>query len=145
MHVAPMVVSPEPGAFGIGRTPGFSWTGFPPTTMYEFLLSTDTTFAAPLHRAEVAGSAYVYPGLLEWGRTYSWRVRALTPAPSEWATASFVVAPEPRPEQSPGVSTLSMIPTGMATDHTPLWIWLVIGSLALLIALVVFAAAYRRR
>jgi len=145
MHVAPRIVSPEPGAYGVARTPGFSWTGFPPTTRYEFMLSTDTTFASPLHRAEVAGSAYVYPGLLEWGRTYSWRVRALTPAPSEWSTASFIVVPEPQPEQVPDVSPLSMLPTGLPSGETPQWVWLVIGSLVLLIALVVFAAAYRRR
>jgi hypothetical protein len=145
MHVAPLVVSPEPGAYGIGRTPGFSWTGFPPTTKYELLLSTDTTCASPLHRAEVDGSAYVYPGLLEWGRTYFWRVRAVTPAPSEWTTASFIVTPKPQPEQAPGVSPLSALPAAVASGETPPWVWLVIGSLGLLIALVIFAAAFRRR
>lgn len=145
MHVAPLIVTPEPGAYGIGRTPGFSWTGFPPTTKYELELATDEVFVSPVGRAEVDGSAWVYPGLLEWGRTYAWRVRALTPAPSEWATASFIVMPQPQPAPAPEVSPLSMLPSGVPSGATPPWVWLVIGSLVLMIVLIIFAATFRRR
>jgi len=145
MHVAPLIVSPEPGAYGVSRTPAFSWIGFPPTTKYEFMLTTGADFISPMVREEIDDNAFAYPGLLEWGRTYSWRVRALTPAPSEWATGSFIVIPQPQPEPAPEVSPLSMLPSAVPSGETPPWVWLVIGSLALLNALIIFAANYRRR
>ena len=145
MHVAPLIVSPEPGAYGVSRTPAFSWIGFPPTTKYEFMLTTGADFISPMVREEIDDNAFAYSGLLEWGRTYSWRVRALTPAPSEWATGSFIVIPQPQPEPAPEVSPLSMLPSAVPSGETPPWVWLVIGSLALLNALIIFAANYRRR
>ncbi|MFW6103382.1 MAG: hypothetical protein ACOC7M_03670, partial [Chloroflexota bacterium] len=144
MHVAPLQDAPEPGATGVTRTPGFSWTGFPSTTEYEFLLSETDSFEDPLVRERLARTAYVYPGELEWGETYFWRVRALEPHPSEWLTASFTVMPQPQPDQEPDPSPLQDLPAAAEPQDAPAWVWLVIGSLALLTCLVIVAAAMKR-
>ena len=144
MHVFPQVDSPEPGAQGISRTPGLSWTGFPPTTVYELYLSDDNGFNNVIAREELDRSAYVYPGQLEWGKTYFWKVRALEPVTSEWMTASFTVIPEPAPEPELGSSPLEQLPLGFLPEGTPTWIWLVIGSLVLLNVLIVLAVMLGR-
>ncbi len=143
MHVAPIVEWPEPGATGIPRTPGFSWVGFPSTTSYEFLLSEDNAFDSPIVREKLQRTAYVYPGELQWGKTYFWRVRALEPHPSEWSTASFTVIQEPVHEEM--VAQTVDLAQGVPRAATPVWVWVVIGSLALLIFLVIVAAVVKRR
>jgi hypothetical protein len=145
MHIAPAVKWPEPGGMGVPRVPGFSWTGFPHTTKYEFLLAEDNTFAAPIAREELSQTAYVYPGELNWGETYFWRVRSLEPHPSEWLTSSFTVMTEPVPAQEIGPSPLEDLPSAMPRQEAPVWVWLVIGSLGLLVSLVIVAAAMKRR
>ena len=144
MHVAPQPDAPEPGAQGISRTPGLSWTGFPPTTVYELYLSDDNEFGNVLAREELDRSAYVYPGQLDWGKTYFWKVRALEPVTSEWMIASFTVIPEPAREPEPGPSPLDQLPLGFLPAGTPTWVWLIIGSLVLLNVLIVLAVMVSR-
>jgi len=145
MHVAPVPVAPEPGAQGLSPTPGLSWMGFPPTTLYELYLSDDEDFANVIVREEVVGSAWVYPGELPWGETYFWKVRALEPVTSEWLVASFTVIDEPVPAREMGPSPLQELPLGIAPQQTPLWVWVIIGSLILLIVLMILAAGIRRQ
>lgn len=134
MHITPILVTPEAGATGVNRTPGFSWTGFTATTRYEFHLATDNAFRSLVVREDLDRSAYVYPGTLEWGRTYFWRVRAVEPYPSEWLVASFTVLPQPVPQPVQQASVLNL--AGMETSGTPLWVWVVIGALLLLVVCV---------
>ena len=144
MHVAPLPDAPEPGAQGVSRTPGFSWNGFPPTTEYEFLLAEDEEFTLLVDRQELERTAYVYPGELDWGKTYFWSVRALKPAPSEWTVASFTVVGEPQ-IPPPGPSPVLDLASGVPPPTTPQWIWLVIGLLAMLNVLIIFWVASSRR
>ena len=147
MHVAPKIVTPEEGAQGVARTPGFSWTGFPATTVYQFELSTDNSFAVILGRAELDRTAYVYPGLLEAGGTYFWRVRALTPHPSEWSVASFSVMAQPAAVAVAVSPTSELAGMGLAASNspTPLWTWVVIALLLLLIVCVLVYVVVDRR
>ena len=137
MHVAPLIVAPESGAAGVPRTPGFSWIGFTSTTRYEFQLAADNQFKTVLGRADLEGTAYVYPGELEWGGTYFWRVRALNPYPSEWSVASFTVLPRPVPQMVPQAGGLGGIGSAVPVAATPLWVWLAIAVLLLLIVCVI--------
>ncbi|MCK5586075.1 hypothetical protein KAJ02_08385, partial [Candidatus Bipolaricaulota bacterium] len=145
MHIAPQIGAPEPGAQGIPRTTGFTWTGFPPTTEYEFILAEDGAFESVVIREELDRTAYVYPGELEWGKTYFWRVRALEPAPSEWTTASFSVIAVPQETPAPAPSPLAGLSSGLTTETTSVWVWLVIGLLLLLIVLVIVWIVMGRR
>ncbi len=144
MHVAPLPDAPEPGAQGVSRTPGFSWNGFPPTTEYQFLLAEDNEFTLVIERQELDRTACVYPGELDWGKTYFWRVRALKPAPSEWSVASFTVMGEPQ-TLPPGPSPVLDLASGVPPSATPQWIWLVIGLLGMLNVLIVVWIVTRRR
>jgi len=131
MHIAPILVAPANGSRDVPRTPGFSWIGFPDTSKYEFILARDADFAQVVIREEVPGSAYQYSGRLHWGTTYFWQVRALEPVPSERATSVFTVAQEPKPAP-------------FALPSVALWIWVVIGILALLnVAIIVLCLVKR--
>ncbi len=131
MHVAPILVVPGNGSRGVSRTPGFSWIGFPETTEYEFILAGDADVSRVIAREEVPSTAYQYGGKLDWGATYLWQVRALEPVPSEQATGVFTVVQEPRP-------------TALQAPSVPLWIWVVIGTLALLIIAIVVLCLVKR-
>jgi hypothetical protein len=146
MHVVPILVAPEAGASGVNRSPGFSWTGFPSTTVYEFELASDNSFRSLLAREDLGQSAYVYPGALEWGVTYFWRVRALSPYPSEWSASSFTVAAQPVPQLVPQASALGVGISALSVGGTPLWVWLVIAVLLLLlVCVIVYVAVSSRR
>ncbi|NLE95734.1 MAG: hypothetical protein GX600_08655 [Dehalococcoidia bacterium] len=146
MHVAPILVTPGAGALGVNRTPGFSWTGFPSTTVYEFQLTQDNTFRSLLDRVDLDRTAYVYPGNLEPGATYFWRVRALTPHPSEWTTSSFTVLPQVAPQVVPEATILDARTASPWSEATPLWIWVLIAALALLvICILTYILVDRRR
>jgi hypothetical protein len=131
MHVAPILVVPGNGSGGVSRTPGFSWIGFPETTEYEFVLAADADSSRVIVREEVPSTAYQYRGKLDWGGTYLWRVRALEPVPSEQATGVFTVVQESRPAALQALSV-------------PLWIWVVIGTLALLIIAIIVLCLVKR-
>ena len=140
MHIAPILVAPENGSRGVSRSPAFSWTGFPDTTKYEFILAEDVNWAQVVVSEEVPVSAYIYTGELDWGKTYLWRVRAIEPAPSEPAIGTFTVMLEPPPAQLPAqLSVLS------PTPQTPFWTWVMIGILALLAVLIIALCFATRR
>jgi len=140
MHIAPILVAPENGSRGVSRSPAFSWTGFPDTTKYEFVLAEDVNLAQVVVREEVPVSAYIYTGELDWGKTYLWQVKAIEPAPSEPAIGTFTVMPEPLPAQLP--AQLSVPPP---ISQTPFWVWIIIGILALLAVLIIALCLATRR
>ncbi len=133
MHTAPLLRSPENGGVGIPRSPAFSWAGFPGTTVYEFVLAEDSGLTQVLVRRELSQPAFMYEGRLDWGTTYFWRVKALEPAPSDASTGTFTVMLEPQEEPPMPVPPEVVFPE----SETPRWVWIVIGVLGLLAALVV--------
>lgn len=140
MHIAPILVAPENGSRGVSRSPAFSWTGFPDTTKYEFILAEDVNLTLVVVTEEVPVSAYIYTGQLDWGKTYLWQVRAIEPAPSEPAIGTFTVMPEPPLAQLP-----AQLSVPSPTPQTPFWTWVIIGILALLAVLIItFCFATRR-
>ena len=139
MHIAPVLEVPEPGSSDVPRSTAFSWVGFPGTTEYEFTLAKDATLTQVVIREEVPTSAYQYRGKLDWGTTYFWQVRAIEPLHSEPAIGAFTIMPEPQ-HVSPSPSPLPV----HAEPVTPLWIWLVIGILALLTVGVIVLCLVKR-
>ena len=125
VHLAPLLLVPEIGAKNIGRSPTFSWKGFPPTTEYEFILSTDNALNQVVVSEKVSTTTYQYKGYLDWGTTYYWQVRAIDPVLSESSIGTFTVMPAPKP--------------AAPTPPTPSWIWITIGLLAFLdVAIIAF-------
>ena len=134
MHNAPILEVPQSGSRNTPRSPGFSWIGFSDTTKYEFILAEDANLTQVIIRRELPTTAYQYTDKLDWGKTYFWRVRALEPAPSEPATATFTVMSQPTVSPAPSVES-----------ETPFWVWLAIGILALLIVVIVVFSLTTRR
>lgn len=125
VHLAPLLLVPEIGAKNIGRSPTFSWKGFPPTTGYEFILAKDNTLNQIVVSEKVSTTTYQYKGYLDWGTTYYWQVRATDPVLSESSIGTFTVMPAPKP--------------AAPTPPTPSWIWITIGLLAFLdVAIIAF-------
>ncbi len=118
VYLAPLLLVPEIGAKNIGRSPTFSWKGFPPTTEYEFILATDNALNQVVVNEKVSTTTYQYKGYLNWGTTYYWQVRAIDPVLSESSIGTFTVMPMPEP--------------AAPTPSTPSWIWITIGLLAFL-------------
>jgi hypothetical protein len=139
-HIAPILVAPENGSQGVSRSPAFSWTGFPETTRYEFILAEDADLTEVVLKEEVPVSAYVYTGELDWGRSYLWQVRAIEPAPSEPAIATFTVMTEP-----PAVQPPAQLRPQSPPAQTESWTWLVIGILPILGALIIILYLVTRR
>ncbi len=133
MHTAPILKAPQSGSRDAARSPCFSWLGFPNTTKYEFILARDADLTQIVAKEEVASSAYMYSGKLDWGTRYFWQVKAVEPIPSEPSVISiFTVMPQP---------TTSTMPVASAT---PFWIWLIIGILAVLSIVIIAACLVRR-
>ena len=127
------------------KTPAFSWTGFPHTEKYEFILASDADFKQVVVREEVSTSAYVYDGELEWGATYYWRVKALAPVPSESSNIGvFTWESQPPQQQVLPIMSPIVVPAAAAAAATPLWVWLVIGVLTSLIVVIVVLTMVRR-
>jgi len=144
MHIAPILVAPENGSRGVSRSPAFSWTGFPDTVSYEFILAEDVNWAQGIVREELPVSAYVYTGELDWGKTYLWQVRAIEPAPSEPAIGTFTVMTEPQPAQPPA-QLPAQLSAPLPIPQTPFWVWVMIGLLALLAVLIIALCFATRR
>jgi hypothetical protein len=138
MHLAPILKVPESGSRGVSRSPAFSWLGFPHTTKYEFILARDAGLTEIVVKEKVPTSAYICSGKLDWGATYFWQVKAIEPVPSEPSTIGiFTVMPQqPQP-------TLPARPLD-TPSATPLWIWLVIGILTLLVIVIIVLCLVKR-
>lgn len=116
----------------------FSWSPFVNSAKYKFVLAKDAAMTQVVTEADVAATAYVYEGTLEYGRNYFWRVMAIAPAPSDWsATFSFMTEAEPLPAASTA-----------AKPKVPFWIWPIIAIFvalfAAMIALVMIKPKYRK-
>jgi len=87
----PSVGSPENGGT-FAAAPAFSWSPVPGTTVYEFQLASDTSFATPSVSEKLAATGFMLPTDLADG-VYFWRVRALEPVAGDWSTiANFTVS-----------------------------------------------------
>ena len=133
-HGAPILEVPQSGSRNTPRSPSFSWIGFSDTAEYEFILAEDADLTRVIVREEVPTQAYRYTDKLDWGETYFWQVRALEPAPSEYAAATFTVMSEPVAPPAPP-----------AAPATSFWEWLVIGILALLVVVIIVFSLTTRR
>jgi hypothetical protein len=130
VHLAPLLLVPDIGAKNIGRSPTFSWKGFPPTTKYEFILAKDDALSQVIVNEKVPGTVYQYKGHLNWGNTYYWQVTAIDPVLSESSVGIFTVMPTPEPA--------TPIPP------TPSWIWAIIGILTFLDIIIITFCLIKR-
>jgi hypothetical protein len=160
--------APANGGTVPSTNPSFSWTPLGGVTSYDFQLDTSTTFTAPLYAATAYGGGLDLPASinLERGRTYFWRVRALTPIQGEWSTiGNFTVATLETTSTvttvtpttttvtttqitiPPATSTVITFPAGTSTvnEVNPTYIWAIIIIGAVLVLAVIVLIVRTRR
>ena len=105
--MVPSVLSPANGADDIGVNPAFSWSPVSGATKYEWAMAAAphaASFGTPIASATLAETGIRPSVKLEEGRTYFWRVRAVTPVMGDWSTiANFTVMTTPAPAAPPVV------------------------------------------
>jgi hypothetical protein len=121
--IVPQISSPENGGTIDNQTPGFSWEPIAGVTSYRFELAKEPTFALIVYTDDVPGSGAALPVAtqLERGRTYYWRVMALTPAEGEWSqVGNFTVAElPPTPSPTPTITPTFTVPMPSITVTVP--------------------------
>jgi hypothetical protein len=144
-------VAPPPGSKGVDPIqPLFQWNPGDDAASYEFQLATNAAFAGADTKV-VKSPTYIWPGDLEYGTVYYWRVRAIKAngAVSEWAMGVFTTMEEAVPEQPPVVVAPPQPappPQYIPTTYIPEYIlWVIVGIGALLIiALLILIMKTRR-
>lgn len=126
-----ILFGPQYGARNVSTSPGFSWSGLPGITEYEFILSKDASLQNVIVKADVPATSYLYDGKLNYNTTYFWQVRAIEPVVSDAsAIGTFTVMVEQKPV-TPAVEKPAPIPT---------WVWWIIAIFtALVAAMIAFA------
>jgi photosystem II stability/assembly factor-like uncharacterized protein len=156
------VLSPLNGAEDINRTPAFSWEPAISANDYEFLLADDADFNSPILVTTVNGTGYALTEKLEYGKTYFWKVRAISPSVSEWSVIANFTIQEAPPEPSDVVpiriktstTTITMtaptqtqlfVASSHQTSSVPDTIWVIIGvGSILLIGVIVLIIRTKR-
>jgi photosystem II stability/assembly factor-like uncharacterized protein len=161
----PSIGGPASGSNVDTLKPAFSWSPVAGTTSYQFQLSEGTAFAAPIYDAEVnvAGAQLPLTVTLEDGKTYFWRVKALTPVEGDWSSiANFTVAIPVVTTPTPPVTITSVpapiitippapAPTSIVVNPpeekviNPAYIWVIIIIGAVLVIAVIVLIVRTRR
>jgi len=150
---SPALASPLPGATSVPLRPLIQWGAMGGATAYELKLADNPEFdgaITPGGYAGLPGTAWSPDTDLEYGKTYYWKVRALsTTGDSPWsATGVFTIMTEPVPDEPDQIIVTPpdvIIEAADAVTVTPIWVWVVIAIGALLvIALIVLIVRTRR-
>jgi hypothetical protein len=131
-------LAPDNGCMGCPVSPvSFSWSGYPNTTQFRFILARDSQLQNIVVEAFTTTTSYELKGTLDYDTSYFWQVSAVEPVPSD-ASAVFtfhtISAPAPaapQPENS--------------TSPVPAWALAVIIAGAVLIGVAVFMIIRVRR
>lgn len=147
----PELITPAPGAVDLGLKPIFQWHPVSGAGTYDLMLAADSGFTVPiLNQADIAGNAWQSETPLEAGKTYYWKVRAISATTnSAWSAVSgFAVAPSViPPETTPPTPTVTTtIPQGLEMT-IPDWLGLTVAGMggAIVLLLLVLTINSRNR
>jgi len=161
--VAPQLLSPEPGAEGIARTPVFQWSAIAGAGRYELLVSRDNEFSDPAivrdGDSAMLSTAWRSNISLDQGATYFWKVRATGKnTTSGWSAVGAFTVQTPQITTTPPVTpmastgTVASVPqitvTQIPGPGPPAWVFVVIAVIGLLLVVLLAAilvALVRRR
>ncbi|MBN1161534.1 MAG: hypothetical protein JXA17_06290 [Dehalococcoidales bacterium] len=138
-----------------GPNPAFSWLPLEGATEYQFRLSDNPEMTEPIIDEIVGTTAIKVNIALEYGRTYYWQVRAITPNKGSWsALVVFTVAEEPVEPSTPVIEDVPpivviipplqqeesvLLPPAsvLVTEVTPVFFYIIVFTLAVLAGVVV--------
>ncbi len=131
-------LAPSNGCTGCPVSPvSFSWSGYPNTTKYRFVLARDAQLQNIVVEAFTTTTSYELKGTLEYDTSYFWQVSAVEPIPSDpSALFTFHTMSAPGPAAPPS-----------ATDTTTMPVWalaVIIAGIALIIFAVIMVIKARR-
>jgi hypothetical protein len=116
------------GAKNISTSPGFSWSGLPGTTKYEFILAKDSAFQKVVVKADVPTTSYIYDIKLDYNTGYFWQVRAIEPVVSDPSPiGTFTVVAEKKP----------VTPVTEQPMPIPSWVWWIIAVFTALVVVII--------
>jgi len=137
-HSGLVTLSPADCSCNIAEMPSFSWSPLPSITEYEFTMATNPAMTQVIEQSKVTATACQYLGRLDIGRTYYWRVRAISPMQSNYSSiASFTVGEKQDSETSSGG-----IPREIAVS---LFVWIGIIEYALIGVSLILLIRFRGR
>jgi len=127
--------NPANGCLGCPTKPvSFSWSGYPATTKYRFILARDSQLQNIIVEAFTTTTSYALNEALEYDTSYFWQVMAVEPIPSD-PSSLFTFHTESAPKQ-----LTQQVPVA-STGETPAWAWVVIIASGILLVVVVFLVA----
>ena len=116
----------------------FSWSGYPNTTKYRFILAKDHQLQDIVVEALVSTTSYVLNAALEYDTNYFWQVMAVEPVPSDPSSVfGFHTESVPKPVEQP-VSH---------SNDIPRWAWatMIIGGILIVFVVFLMVRAGDRR
>ncbi len=142
----PKLLSPENGAIDISQTPFLSWSPIAEASTYRLLLADNAEFNSPIVDTMVNDTGFAITEKLDYGKTYYWEVRVVSPSGSEWSTiANFTIIgalaestpPTLVTQELSSVFTITQtitppslvitVPSFQANTTVPVTVWVVIG------------------
>jgi hypothetical protein len=126
-YYGPQLLSPENECSCSCDTPVcFSWSPYKETTAYWFELSENYDMSDPLISTYVGDStAYEFNGKLKCDTAYFWRIIAISPV-SDWSAVFSFSTGDKSNNKVAGANT-------QAPQGTPLWVWVIISIISILI------------
>jgi hypothetical protein len=139
------LLSPLNGAADVSQTPAFSWDPAIGVTDYQLALADDASFTSPIVSASINNTGFALTQKLEGGKTYFWKVRAISPVGSDWSTIANFTIRDTSIESSPppvaiqtttSVTTVTLtapaptqviVAPSLPPSSTPVTIWVIIG------------------
>jgi uncharacterized integral membrane protein len=116
--MVPEILSPANGATGLSLMPSFSWEPVTDTTQYQFVLADNVALSAPIVNVQTQATGYALATELEYGKTYYWAVRAMSPVEGGFSAIANFTIKEKAVEPAPPLVVKEM-PAPQITVQTP--------------------------
>jgi hypothetical protein len=118
----------------------FSWSGYPNTTKYRFILAHDSQLQNIVVEGFTSTTSYALSSSLEYDTSYFWQVMAIEPVPSDPSSVfTFHTQPATASEAK------QLPPAGLPSQAPPWAIAVIVSGTVLIIAAIVFSVRSRRR
>ena len=117
--LVPSLVTPTNGAAGISQMPAFSWHPVVRATEYRFVLADNVALTSPIVDVTVEGAGYAVAAELDYGKTYYWAVKPMSPSEGGWSAIANFTTEEKPVEPAPPVVVETVPPSILYLPEPP--------------------------